>query len=118
MRDIMVTFPTSSDDTDWNLDIDIVNGQPVYVQTAQQTQDQRAAIAALISVGTIPGNLSFGVNWPSLLNQSQSLVSIDNEVKRQINALAAIGEDDAFTSYLPVYKQSKNGGVDVNVYRA
>ena len=113
----MVIFP-SDPNPDWNLDIDIVKGEPVYVTEAQQTQDQRAALAALISVGTIPGNLGFGVNWPSLLNQSQTLISIDNEVRRQIDTFAAISSDDSFTSYLPIYQQNKNGGVDVSVYRA
>lgn len=116
MRDIVIIYP-SNDKESWSLDIDIVNNEPRYVATEGMTYDQRAALAAMISKGTIPGALEEGVNWDLLLSPSGSLTVIDNEVRRQINKYAASGEGNNLTQYIPVYKQSQKGGVDVSVYR-
>lgn len=117
MRDIVIIFPEDKNDTSWNLDIDIVDGQPRLVQEENNSQDQRAALAALMSKGTIPGAREVGVSWNDLLSNKGSLLSIDNEVKRQIAALAAIGNDEQLFQYLPIYKSDGKGGVDVAVYR-
>lgn len=116
MRDLVVIYPTN-DDVSWDLDLDIVKGQPRYVNEAGQTQDQRAAIASLIGKGTIPGNLTLGVDWGSLLTDKVSLIAVDNEVKQMISRFAAIGNDEQLVSYIPIYQKNKKGGVDVQVYR-
>lgn len=118
MRDIVVIYPTDRETQDWDTDIDIVDMEPRYVDEVNQTQDQRAAVAALIAKGTIPGDLSFGVDWSSLLNEENTLVSIDNQVRLQIASLAGIGNPEQLVQYIPLYLQNKEGGVDVTVYRA
>lgn len=118
MRDIAVVYPENAEDAGWDIDIDIIDGYPKYVAQADNTQDQRAALAALMVRGTIPGARDIGVSWGKLLDGEGSLLTIDNEVRRQIASLAAIGNDQQVTQYLPVYMQNKKGGVDVNVYRA
>ena len=117
MRDIVIIYPTAPD-TSWDLDIDIVDGQPRYVSEPGQTQDQRAAVAALIGRGTIPGNLTLGVDWGGLLTDQVFLVAIDNEVKQMISKYAAEGNDSQLITYVPIYNKNKKGGVDVQVYRA
>lgn len=116
MRDLVVIYPTN-DDVSWDLDLDIVKGQPRYVSEAGQTQDQRAAVASLIGKGTIPGNPTLGVDWGSLLTDKVSLIAVDNEVKQMISRFAAIGNDEQLVSYIPIYQKNKKGGVDVQVYR-
>lgn len=117
MRDLVVIYPTN-DDVSWDLDLDIINGQPDYVNEPGQTQDQRAAVASLIGKGTIPGNLTLGVDWGNLLTDGVSLITVDNEVKQMISRFAAIGNDQQLVSYIPIYQKNKKGGVDVQVYRA
>lgn len=116
MRDLVVIYPTN-DDVSWDLDLDIVKGQPRFVSEPGQTQDQRAAVASLIGKGTIPGNLTLGVDWGSLLTDKVSLITVDNEVKQMISRFAAIGNDEQLVSYIPIYQKNKKGGVDVQVYR-
>lgn len=117
MRDIVITYPNNDED-EWNLDIDIIDGEPRYVETVNQTQDQRAAVAALISKGTIPGELSLGIDWGSYLSGDVSLLMVNNQVRQQITRMAAIGDNTQLTSYMPIFQPNKNGGVDIHVYRA
>ena len=56
MRDLALITPTEK--TNWCLDFDIIDGYPRYVPTERNTQDQRAAVAAYMIRGTIPGKWS------------------------------------------------------------
>ena len=118
MRDIVVIYPEDPNNKEWDLDIDVVNGEPRYVTSDGNTQDQRAAVAALIGKGTIPGNLTLGTDWGAYLNDQVSMLVIDNEVKRMISQLAGSGANNALRTYVPVYKKNDDGGMDIQVYKA
>lgn len=117
MRDVVLTYPTDSSDTSWNLDLDIVDGYPRYVPEADNTYDQRAAIASLIAKGTIPGNPNLGIDWTQAVGDNNSFLLVDNQVKQQIAALAAIGDENKQTQYIPVFKKDEKGGIGIQVYR-
>lgn len=110
MMDLKVITPEDPE-TPWMLDIDIIDGYPTY---CEQTQDQRAGVASIISKGTIPGMLDYGIDWSLLLQQERDLTSIDNQVKQQIQELAR-PEDNK--SYMPLYMPQQSGRVDITVYR-
>lgn len=117
MRDIVLIFPSDSSDTSWNLDIDIVDGFSRLVSYEDNTQDQRAAVAALIAKGSIPGNTDFGVDWKNMLQEGNSFLLIDNDIKRQISSLAGLTTEEAQIQYVPIYKQNDKGGIDIQVCR-
>lgn len=111
MRDLKLRYIP-----DVGFDIDIVDGYPEYVDYDNQTQDQRAAVGAVIEKGTIPGNLNFGVDWGKLYNKEDSLVDIDNDVKRTVAAVAG-GTGEASESYIPLYIPQEDGSVQVTVMK-
>ena len=115
MRDLALITPTEP--TDWCLDFDIVDGYPRYVPESRNTQDQRAAVAAYMTRGTIPGKPELGIGWSELYqeNYEETLISIDNEVKQAIQEYAAIpaGPDGM---YVPVYDM-KEEGVEIAIYQ-
>lgn len=109
MRDILLIYDENN-----IVDIDIVNGEPRYVLEEQNTQDQRAAVAAYMTKGTIPGMLDTGVDWSSLYSHDKSLIDIDNQIKRQITAFAV---GNTGTGFSPVYRSNK-GRLEVGVFKA
>ena len=68
-------------DKRWYIDIDIIDGQPVYL-IDDQTNDQRAAVAAIQAKGTIPGMLDTGVDWAQLYvrDYQDGMVNIDEKI--------------------------------------
>lgn len=117
MRDIVLIFPENTKDTSWNLDIDIVDGEPRFVYEEDNTNDQRAAVAALLSKGSVPGNPNLGIDWSLLTTEGNSFLVVDNEIKQQIASLAGIGTDEKQVQYVPVYKQDDKG-ISVQVFRS
>ncbi len=109
MRDLLLITPTQSDQA-WNLDFDIVNGMPRFVPEERNTQDQRAAVAAYMFKGSIPGKPDLGVNWAALYepNYDETLVSIDNEMKQNIQQYAA-APTTVNSMYVPVYNMTEDG---------
>lgn len=116
MRDVLIVTPPAEGEG-WNIDIDIINGMPRYVPSVKSTQDQRAALAALICKGTIPGMEEEGVTFGNLLDDDNTLVDLNNQVQRQIQKYAAYGDEDTLIQYIPMYN-IKEGTVNIAVYRA
>lgn len=114
MRDVIVIYPLDSEDTSWNLDIDIVDGYPRYVPEEQNTQDQRASLAALQAKGTIPGMPERGINWGELLDNKETIIQVDNEIKAAIDENAG---NEGVKQYLPIYNEDENGRVSVEVVK-
>ena len=56
-------MPQDPTQTNWRLDIDIIDGFPKLVPFERNTQDQRAAISAYTFKGTIPGKPDIGIDW-------------------------------------------------------
>ena len=102
MRDILVITPSEEAQADWNLDIDIVGGQPVLLPEESNTQDQRAALAAYQAAGTIPGMPEVGIDWGQLCTKDKTLVNINDQIQRNIQD-KAISEKPT-DMYLPIFQ--------------
>ena len=97
MRDVVVV---SSGTQQYDLDINIVDGVPEYLESADETIDQRAALAAYIGLNTIPGRLSDGIDWGALQSGEASYVDITNQISQQIQNY--VGQSEATVTYTPV----------------
>lgn len=115
MRDLALITP--AEPTDWCLDFDIINGCPRYVPTDRNTQDQRAAVAAYMMRGTIPGKPELGIGWSELYQEDyeETLTVIDNEVKQAIQEYAAVPEGPN-GMYVPVY-DTKENGIEIAIFQ-
>ena len=116
MRDLLLITPPQEEKS-WCLDFDIIDGQPVYVPQDRNTQDQRAAVAAYMFRGTIPGKPDLGIDWSGLYNseERETLVEVDNEVKQAIQEYAAIPEGPN-SMYVPLYGYSEEG-INLAIYQ-
>lgn len=116
MRDFKLIVPEDPSKVNWNLDIDIIEGQPSLLPYARNNQDQRASLAAYMVKGTIPGMPDTGVEWDQLYNQNASILNIDNSIKQNIQQFA--GTPGAATqNYIPVYTKDDKG-IHVIVYQS
>lgn len=117
MRDLMLIMPQDPTQTNWRLDIDIIDGFPKLVPFERNTQDQRAAISAYTFKGTIPGKPDVGIDWSGLYESTEeTLVDIDNEIKQAIQENAAIPEGPNST-YVPTYDTDKDGNIQLTIYQ-
>lgn len=73
---------------DGGVDLDIIAGEPLYVEQESMTTDQRAALSAYTGKGTIPGNLDFGVDWAQVWNANPNVVMLSNDAQQQIAVCA------------------------------
>lgn len=117
MRDIKIV--TSQIDNVSVLDIDIIDGEPVFVDEDGQTGDQRAALACYACKSSVPGMLDYGVSWASVYDRQDSTLSLSNELQQQIQNYAVVTSDEyelPRTQYNPMLLM-ENGGVGVLIYR-
>lgn len=116
MRDLLLITPNEKEAT-WTMDFDIVNGVPTYVPEERNTQDQRAAVAAYMFRGSIPGKPDLGISWGDIYKEdyNETIVNIDNEVKQAIQEYAAIPEGPN-SMYVPVY-DAKEEGIEITIYQ-
>lgn len=108
---------TPSEEAQWCLDFDVIDGQPQFVPEERNTQDQRAAVAAYTFRGTIPGKPDIGIGWSEIYqeNYQETLISIDNEVKQAIQEYAAVPEGPN-GMYVPVYDMAEKG-IEIAIYQ-
>lgn len=120
MRDFLLVVPEDRTTSSWFLDINIVDGYPEVMHFEGQTQDQRAAVAAVMQRGTVPGMLEEGVDWTATLanDPKSTMITLDNQIKQNVNNLSARSDSSSgVTKYLPLYIQNKNGSIDVTLMR-
>lgn len=108
MRDFKLIVPAEPDKADWNLDIDIIAGAPVLLPYPRNNQDQRAAVAAYMVRGTIPGQPDTGIEWTELYEQNTTILNIDNSIKQNIQKYAGM-PGTAVQNYTPVYTKDDSG---------
>lgn len=94
---------------DNQLDLDIIDGFPALVLNEDQNEDQRAAIATYICIGTIPGMRSVGIDWESYYSQKSSAIDISNQAQQMINNYAG----SATHPYTPYLYQTSEGATIV-----
>ena len=116
MRDFKIIVPNDRKEANWNMDIDIIHGFPVYVPYERNTQDQRATLAAYTVKGTIPGMPNAGIDWSSLYNQGATVTDLDNAIKQNIQEKAGI-PGSATQSYIPLYVKDEDG-IHVAIFQA
>lgn len=115
---MLIVVPDDVNDKSYFLDINIVNGYPEMVHFEGNTQDQRAALSAVTMKGTIPGMLEEGISWGEMLQNQNNLVSLDNQVKQNVQKNAGSGDASKLVTYTPLYQQAEDGSVTVALYRS
>lgn len=116
MRDVLVITPSENAQVDWNLDIDIINGQPVLLPEESNTQDQRAALAAYQATGTIPGMSDVGIDWGQLYTKDKTLININDQIQRNIQDKAL--SEKSTDMYLPIYQEDETEGMKISLIKA
>lgn len=116
MRDLKIIVPEDRDTQGWCMDIDIIDGFPVLLAEERNTQDQRAAIATYMVMGTVPGMPNAGIDWSLLYNQGATITNVDNAIKQNIQDKAAI-PGMATQTYIPIYTKDE-AGIHVAIYQA
>lgn len=116
MRDLKIIVPQDRTKEAWNMDIDVIQGFPVFVDNVRNTQDQRAALAAYMVKGTVPGKADIGIDWSLLYNQNATVLDIDNAIKQNIQKNAGT-PSTANQSYLPLYTKDEKG-IHVVIYQS
>lgn len=111
MRDVKLI---TTDEDDWGVDFDIIDGQPKLLDYDSQTADQRAAVVAYIATGTVPGMQSFGVNWGMVYDKQMTLIDLNNQIEQQLQQYAAPenpGEDGVSPAnqYQPIVAATDEG---------
>lgn len=118
MRDVKLI---TQKDNEWGIDLDIIDGEPAWLDEAGQTTDQRAAVSVYTMQGTLPGMLGYGVAWGDVYNQSMSIVDLNNQVQQQLDSYADVSDDgaqgvDASQSYIP-YMLADESGIGIAVVK-
>lgn len=105
---------------DVGLDIDIINGEPVYLDYERQTNDQRASVACYMCKGTIPGREDLGISWADQYGQENTILQLCNEVQQAVNAMAGSSDSDASNINTGYNAQvvTRNGDVGVIITRS
>lgn len=119
MRDIKLMQPPSPEE-EWNLDIDIIDGYPTFLDMAEMTSDQRAGVAAYVSKGSIPGMLTVGIQWSDYFQQESSdgYVKISNQMSQMVQTYGSSPEDrQSNKMYYPLAVLGEDGGITVQVIR-
>lgn len=89
-------------------DINIREGYVELLPDMETTADQRAAVAAYIIKGTIPGAWDIGVDWSTLLEGNSSLTAANNNIRETIELCG--GTDGTITGlYMPITVPSDKG---------
>lgn len=108
--DALIIVPVG--EADWHLDVDVVEGELLLVPGDESNENiQNAAIAALFSVGTIPGREELGTDWGGYLAGQKSLVECDNEVKSNMEEFTNVSS--LANSPIPLYEKDPAGGIRI-----
>lgn len=99
MRDLKIV--TTSDNL---VDIDVVDGEALWLDEESQTTDQRAAIAVYEITGSIPGALTIGVPWGGLYNQQNTALELSNAAQQQIDQWAGQANADTMLQTTTTYQ--------------
>lgn len=116
MRDVLVITPSEEAQADWNLDIDIIDGQPVLLPEESNTQDQRAALSAYQAAGTIPGMPNVGIDWGQLYTKDKTLININDQIQKNIQDKAL--SEKPTDMYLPIFQGEDTEDIKISLVKA
>ena len=85
MEDVLIQ---TSDGTDWHMDLSISSGWFNLVPSGQ-TNKQRASVSAIMVRGSVPADLTLGVDWTGYLQSSLPLTILDSQVRESIQENAS-----------------------------
>lgn len=120
MRDIKVVQPESKDEG-WDLDINIVDGEPEWLERAEESSGQRSALAAYTAKGSIPGMLDVGIQWSDFFEENtvEGFVSIDNQMKQAVSDYGTSQiPEDGNKVYTPFAIVGEDGSLSVSVFKS
>jgi hypothetical protein len=100
---------------DFSLDIDIVDGEPVYLSEEAQTYDQRASLVVMTAKGTVPGMPDYGINWAGVTIKQVTSVELYNQMQQQLEGYAAADENCKHTYSAQLIADTS--GVGVVIYK-
>ena len=112
MRDLKLIIDTQKE-KEWDVDLNIVDGWFEELDHDNQTSEQRAAVASYIIWGSIPGYPDEGVNWWSMQESTNNIVSIDNQVKQNINSVTSeydSSQNPMASTLTPIYVTDEDTG--------
>lgn len=118
MRDVKIITVVDDEDVS-HIDLDIIEGSPAYLDEANQTTDQRAALVCYAAKGTVHGSLDYGVSWADTYSQDNTILQLNNELQQQIDNYVGDSNDEynlSQTQYTPQLLMSDEG-IGVAVYR-
>lgn len=101
------------------IDLDIINGEPLWLDEASQTNDQRAALACYACKGTVPGLPDYGVSWGSVYDKSDTTIQLNNELQQQLTNYVGTVDTEGMlpqTQYNATLLQDA-GGIGVMIQR-
>lgn len=112
MRDLKLIIDTSTTKA-WDLDINIKNGQFELLDYDNQTNEQRASIAAYKVLRSVPGYPDEGIDWMKILEDKNNLVIVDNQIKQSIQQVTTVSQSTNMVTgqFSPVYIPDEETGL-------
>ena len=98
------------------LDLEIEDGFPLYLPEDASNNDQRACVSAFMVQGTVPGALDTGVDWSMLMEGKESLIQLDNSIRRNIESNGGT-YGTSYETYVPIYFNEAGNKLGVNVIK-
>ena len=99
----------------WCLDIKITRGTVELLPADVPNRDQREPLIMFLMKGTIPYHGGVGISWGEYEIGNMSLIDIDNEIKKAMDAYVAT-EGTALRG-IPYYVKTEGGKVGLSMYR-
>lgn len=99
----------------WSLDIRISKGQAEQLPDTVVNRDQREPLMMYFMRGTVPYHRDVGIAWGEYEIGKMSLIDIDNDIKKAIDAFVAT-EGTALRG-IPYYQTTPEGRTVLSMYR-
>jgi hypothetical protein len=93
----------------WRADINFEQGDmDLLPGTSDNNDKQRAVIAAIMELGSVPGAENIGIDWAGYVSGSKNMVQINNQIQMRVMAITG-----SANTVLPVFKIDKHGALNL-----
>lgn len=99
----------------WSLDIHVSNGVATELPYNVEDRDQREALMAYFLKGTVPHHRDVGISWADYDLGSVTLIDIDNEIKKAMDAYVAT--EGTTMHAIPMYQRTEDGKIAISMYK-